>query len=310
MVSIGIPNAFGYREGARLSGTWTKTTTDGAGAGSGRSTDALLVERSVRLGRLRGHFRAWGIGSGCLLGVGVLSWILGSGGSWVFLPIVGWGLVLALHAVTYAGWTQEHKGALAAAAESVARLPTGGILLSLPESSEWRRMWNQSLEAFAAADGALVRIGTRGIEPRGDLQRGIEHVQFLLEGQARQSAALSSIYPDTPRVDDSQITEVEWKLDRAADDKLREVVQTNLQLLRDQREKVDSLRKDMDRVRETVDGFVIASQNLRLDAVRLAASDESLGSVKELRTTLSRLSDEVGIMREVEAEMGRLEDGD
>jgi hypothetical protein len=74
--------------------------------------------------------------------------------------------------------------------------------------------------------------------------------------------------------------------------------------LQARREKIEALMVERDRIAATVESFVIAADNLKLDALRLGAGERT-----SLQEPVQRLQDELEVLERVRRELVSLESG-
>jgi hypothetical protein len=271
------------------------------------SPDELLAEKKDRRALLMAHARLGGMVSAVLIAFDTIRcWGDDDATMWSLYLVALWAVGLAIHAVRFTGWAEEHRVGIEIES-SFRRVGPGGRplgLLAEPRDAEWKRLWSRLEDVHLAVDRAVDRLGAGGVEARGELQACMDHVQAIFDGASRLQHAM-----DIPgmKVDANTITEAGWRVERAETDRLRSLYQANLDLLKAQKSKVEALKQDLKRMRVCVEGFLIAAENMHLDASRLQASGElPMGSLM-LGDARRDLEDEVLVLRQVEEELERLE---
>lgn len=162
----------------------------------------------------------------------------------------------------------------------------------------------QLMPARGALDTAEMDEAERVILS-GKLDRGIEVVEEIRRGALAVGAALVDVAPDGGAALQKELGLIEEKIAATSDDRLKGVYEANRRLLEARQDKVKTLEAEQERMRATVKGFLIATQNVRLDAARLGTGQvpELLGSLSD---SLERLNDEVEVARQVESELEKL----
>ena len=272
-----------------------------------RAGDELHAEQKERRALLMAHARLGAMASVALITLDALRcWGETDSTMWSFLLVALWGVGLVVHAVRFTGWSQDHRVGLEVET-SFRRIgqdgrPTG--LLSEPRNAEWKRLWSRAEQVHLAADRAVDRLGAEGVEARGELQACMDDVQAIFDGAARLQDAMDIL---GMKVDENAITEAGWRVERAETDRLRSLYQANLDLLIAQKAKVSALMQDLKRMRACVEGFLISAENMQLDASRLQTSGGVPTGQLILGDARRALEEEVLVLRQVEAELERLE---
>ncbi len=269
--------------------------------------DELHAEQKERRALLMAHARLGAMASVALITLDALRcWGETDSTMWSLLLVALWGVGLVVHAVRFTGWSQDHRVGLEVET-SFRRIgqdgrPTG--LLSEPRNEEWKRLWARAEQVHLAADRAVDRLGAEGVEARGELQACMDDVQAIFDGAARLQDAMDIL---GMKVDENAITEAGWRVERAETDRLRSLYQANLALLIAQKAKVSALMQDLKRMRACVEGFLISAENMQLDASRLQTSGGVPTGQLVLGDARRALEEEVLVLRQVEAELERLE---
>ena len=263
----------------------------------------LLVSASRKRGLLRLHGQIFALGAPIAAAVVGVGWLLDVEIGWIATLLAGWTVGIAAHALSVLFWERANGEALARVrAANGEQTDTRLIELDVrPASQRWVRLWENAVEEFLLADEALKRLGSDGSMERSDLHASMQQVKELVQGQARLETALRSWM--SGELED-RITEARWERDRSEDEKLREMLDSNLKMLEKQKTTVESLRKDMGRLKASVERFIITAQNVHLNATRLGTRGEQGDT--GLSSSLALLEEEVRVMRQVEEELGQL----
>lgn len=284
-----------------------------------RSPEVKLLARRDRKRRgVRNHRNAYLVVNG---GLGTLNLIIGLVMGWTFpwalFPAVFWGMGLSLHALAYRNWARDHADAIADAERKLGRLPPGQAYKSLPapkdapvvegvtiRDREWIQILAKAEQAIARAREALDDVDQNAAtteEIRVQLENGLANIEQLAAGAERISEALAEIAPDGPSGLDQEIGEVDRKINAADDEQLEEVFLANRSMLIARKKKLEALDGERARMKANAEGFLIATENVRLDVAGLG-SDEA-PKAKALTEPAQRLTEEVEILRKVEAEL-------
>jgi len=272
-----------------------------------KGPDELLSEKKERRALLMAHMRLGGMCSLVLIVLDAIRcWEEPDKTMWSVYLVALWGVGLAVHMMRFAGWEERNRLGIEVES-SFRRVGPGGQplgLLAEPRDAEWKRLWTRAREVHLAVDGAVDRLGASGVEARGEIHACMDHVQAIFDGAHRLQQAMDVL---GMKVDENAITEAGWRVERAETERLRSLYQANLDLLKAQKAKVAALKRDLKRMRACVEGFLIAAENMQLDASRLQAAGElPVGSLM-LGDARKELEEEVLVLRQVEAELERLE---
>jgi hypothetical protein len=270
----------------------------------------LLKKRDRRRAGWRKHLRTYLVVNGALAVLNLVTGIAdGDIYPWAIFPAAVWGIAVALHGLGYRAWSAEKGKAIAAAEEEVARevelaVDLGADANGSPGLSTWADLIGRCRVAVTRAAEALDDAGEE-TETRKELEAGLERVERLAKGASRIRKALIDVAPGGSRALDEVVADLDGRVTSVEDERLREVYQANRSLVVARKAKIETLEDEERRMRATAEGFLLAAENLRLDAARLTA-----GEAPELRalieTPLERLAEEVEIVRKVEAELGSL----
>lgn len=245
---------------------------------------------------------------------------------WFLYVTASWGIGVVIHGLNYRGWVKDHDAYLRRARVTVeqldddesAQLPdpsSHGLpkgkkdIPALPSGGDG---WGELIEECSAAvDVAKEALSAAGMDEAervilsDKLDRGLLVVDEIRRGALAVGAALVDVAPDGGAALDEELGLLEEKITATNDDRLKGVYEANRRLLEARQDKVTTLEAEQERMRATVKGFLIATQNVRLDAARLGTGQvpELLGSLSD---SLERLNDEVEISRQVESELETL----
>lgn len=248
--------------------------------------------------------------------------LFAGGGVWFVYPLVGWGMGLAVHALNHRSWKRENAAQLVRAEEILGLTPVAPAPLSSsastaapvpaspenrleddPAQAEWESLLGRCRGAVGAAERSLEQLrGGGGLEARAQLKAGLERVEELAKGARRIRNVLSDMAPEGADALEVELRMLDGRIAEATDERLKKVYAQNRQLLSDRRDKIRRLEAEEQRMQATGQGFLLAADNIRLDAARLAAGHSPrIGPA--LTAPLERLDEEVELMRQVEAEL-------
>jgi len=275
----------------------------------------LLEKREKKRRAFRGHWHAYVMVMLGLLVMNVATWMVtGLAFPWFLFPAAGWGIGFGIHALNHRAWLADNARELRAAEAALGlghtteALPAGQVLAALPAPSDpFRRLVAECQAAVEKAEEALLAVDSPAAAFEAaivQLHEGLENLEHLAEGAARIDAALAEIAPGGVSALTAQLEAADEAIASTRDDRLREVHHQNRTLLVARRAKVEALVADRERMLANGRGFLLATENLRLDAARLGAGEEA--SAAALHAPLERLNDEVEVLRKVEAELATL----
>jgi hypothetical protein len=274
--------------------------------------ERLLAHRDKKRRSFRGHWHAYVSVMGGLGIMNLVTWLLvGIPFPWVLFPVAMWGMGFGIHGLNYRAWVKDNASAVMAAESALGLLPPGQPNFQLEagplELDPWQQLIQECRTAVTRTGEALSSLDHPAQDIDGTiahLDEGLEKIERLAEGAARIDHALAEISPGGFEVLQQSIEDVEASINGASDSALREVYHANRTLLVARKAKVQALLSDRERMMANAKGFLLATQNLRLDTARIG-SDE-LGKSSQLTAPLERLSEEVEILRKVESELSRL----
>lgn len=290
-----------------------------ANRGKNRPTagEKLLIRRERKRRRLRSHTQSF---ISVLLGLAMINVITGIASGqffpWVLIVAAAWGMGLSMHLFGYRGWLEDNRRALLAAEAELgveelgveekapprvaASASKSGPVLGDPS---WAALLDRCRAAVASAEQSLTDAGGDR-ETSARLKAGLVDVEKLATGAEKVRRALAEIAPDASALD-MEIARLDGRINAAADERLREVYLANRTLLQARKAKVSALRSERERMGASAEGFLLAVENVRLDAARIGAGHVPALSAA-LGDTLDRLSAEVDILRQVEEELETL----
>lgn len=286
----------------------------------------LRLYRAKRRG-WQGHFRSFIGVNGGLAAINLITGLTADNlYPWVLYVTASWGIGLVIHGLEYRGWVKDHKTLIRNAQMRVEQLEDESELLPEAQAAALPKMGKKKTPALPAGDpdwDALIDECTGAVDVAKEaldatsmdeaervilvdkLERGLAVVEEIRGGAFAVRAALVDVAPDGGEALDEELRQLEEKIEATADDRLKNVYEANRRLLEARHDKVRTLEAEQERMRATTKGFLIAAQNVRLDAARLGTGQvpELLGSLSE---SLDRLDDEVELARQVERELETL----
>lgn len=260
--------------------------------------ERLIQTRNRRVRGLRAHTRAFVIVNGFM----VLLWatvglVVGSWFPWFVFPLLGWGMGYTFHAVGTRAWLAERQDDIARAEKQL------GLAPPQDETRRWAELRRRCEAAVRSAHEALAQtMGDDGLHEH--LESGHAQTVALLDGAERLDATLAEVVPGGMQGLRAELARVEGAWSQAEDPGLRSVHAQNRALLQARREKIEALMVERDRIAATVESFVIAADNLKLDALRLGAGERT-----SLQEPVQRLQDELEVLERVRRELVSLESG-
>ncbi len=274
------------------------------------AAEILLKKARNKHRQWRGHLRAYAV---VVPGIAVLNWVLASAGDvlpFAAIVAVGWGMGLAIHGLSYRSWLGEHGEQLERARLAVHAEQQAAQAERLPELAAdpaWQDLVRRTRAEVAATREALQEPphGMDADDLRLQLDGGLESLESLASGAVGLRRALDAVAPGGSDGIREQLAGIEARISAASDPQLKQVQQANRELLQARLTRVATLNTEAERMKARADGFLLAVQNIRLDASRLAA-----GAVfdADLAEPVARLAEEVELLRQVEAELADLGD--
>jgi hypothetical protein len=286
---------------------------------------ALLRRYKKKRSALLGHLRSFIGVNGGLAAINLITGLTADTlYPWFLYVTASWGIGLVIHGLNYRGWLKDHEPELRRARVTVEQIDDDPPELSSPTTSKLAqgkappalppgdRAWDELIEeCFGAVDAAREALDGAEMDDAervilsDKLDRGLEVVEEIRRGAFAVGTALVDVAPDGGAALDKELTQLEEKIEATKDERLKGVYEANRRLLEARQDKVKTLEAEQERMRATVNGFLIATQNVRLDAARLGTGQvpELLGSLSD---SLDRLNDEVEVARQVESELEKI----
>ena len=243
-----------------------------------------------------------------------------------FPVLVFWGVGLLFHRFGYRAWLRENQPLFelhkidpdqpdpspSTSPPSRPPSPEKGTQSGLGTqaqpalSPQWEQLVTRCRRAVEAARRALVEqnpaAGTDEIEAR--LGSGLADIVRLARGGARLETLLAELAPEVGS-GPAALRSLEQTLAATTDPKLREVYEGHRALLRAREERLAQLRSELTRIRATIEGFILAVENVRLDLAR-KGSPTIHNASSNLRDFLRKLDDELDVLASVEVELDGL----
>ena len=266
--------------------------------------EQLIAERDRRQQEWQSHLHSYiSVNAGLLVMNLVTATISGAMVPWAIFPMLGWGMGLGIHMLNHRAWEMSNREAVRSAEEQlgIAPPPQAHLLTSGSDDDPWPDLLMSCEAAVVRARALMTEVHPAATEALTDLQDGLATVERLAESADRVQQVLDGMQTG-PRQIDTQIAALDKKIGNIQDDALREAELANRALLVARRAKIDALHADRDRMLAKARGFLLAVENLHLDAARLSGPDASDG----LSAPIHRLTEEVEILRSVDAELKQL----
>lgn len=260
--------------------------------------EKLLKRRDRRKRKLREHTRSYVIVNTFLASLWlVLGLTTGAWFPWFLFPLLGWGMGYTFHAVGTASWLAENRRAIA---QAESRL---GIAAPAEEGGRWKALRARCEAAVRKAHQALAQSVADDDKIHDGLQQGLEQTLALLDGAERLDRTLATLSPNGTQGLQAELARVEGAWSEARDEGLKDLHAQNRALLQSRREKIEAMLVERERIVATVEGFIIAADNLQLDALRLGRGEPLLA----LQEPVKRLQDELEILEKVRSELMSVE---
>lgn len=294
--------------------------------------EKLVKEVQARRVAIRHHASAYIFVNAFLLLVNALT-VAGSGVWWFLLVAGGWGVGLGIHAVNHFFWIADRRReiaqaerALEASVEAWGDMRASGVERALepgvprrvlastnppavehePVDPAWADLMARVRRAAEGARSELHRLGAQGRDAADRLDEGLADAVRLHEGADRLALTVRGLAPEGAQALSAQLEAIEGKRDGAEDPRLRNAYASNAELLRALQGKVAAIDQDRERMRISVEGFLLSAQNLQIDAARLSAGDPVSTDFSGVEGPTARLAEEVTILRTVEDELRSL----
>ncbi|MEM1026032.1 MAG: 2TM domain-containing protein [Myxococcota bacterium] len=260
--------------------------------------ERLLRKRERKRKGFRGHTQSFLVVNAFLIALWAVGFVSGGGGyPWFVFPLLGWGMGWTFHALGYRSWLTDNRQALQAAERML--LPEG------QQEAELER-WDQLVERCRSTVEQTKEALSSHPElevAQAELGESLDQVTRLAEGGRDIEQAISAIVPDGVDGLDTRLAAAESAWSNTEDPGLKSAHEQNWTLLRKRREKIAALQSERDRIVATLEGFVLAAENLRLDALRQAKGDLDPAA---LQAPVRRLQQEVEVLEKVRSELAAL----
>ena len=276
----------------------------------------LLAERDERHEQWRGHLHSYiSVNAGLLVMNVVMAVLSGTVFLWSIFPLIGWGIGLGIHTLKHRAWMVDHADELETAETRLGRItapkpkpkakPAQPLRLRSPAKNNpdpWPALLAAARQAVERAKGLVTEVHPAATGAVRDLASGLEHVEKLAEGAKRIRRLLEELSAGGSDGLEQQIQALDIRIGETTDENLREAHLANRALLIARRAKIEALRTDSDRMLAKAQGFLLAVENLHLDAARLSGPEGS----DTLSAPIQRLTEEVQILRSVDAELQQM----
>ncbi|GEM_PF-2238473 len=230
---------------------------------------------------------------------------------WFVFPAIGWGIGLGIHTLNYRSWLTDKKDDIerarleVAAGEPAQEVQRAAIAPSAPDvarDAKWADLVRRCRIAVAESKQSLAKSDNTELlvdEVAVRLDDGLKNVEQLASGAVTLKRAMQSVVPEGTEGLSERIAELDAKIANATDPSLTDVYRSNRALLDARSAKLKALGQEHERMQARAEGFLLAVENIRLDASRLSTP----GQIDTLTEPLKQLSDEVAILRDVESEL-------
>ncbi len=283
-----------------------------------QSPEERLVRKAAKKKRdWLGHRNAYIATNAGLLGINLATTMFGAEFMpWFLFPLMGWGIGLGIHALNYRTWKAENSGRLERA-EAVLALqsPEQAALVQAFEAPPpeiaidplWSDLLTRCRRAAERARKSLSEADaddTLALELGARLDEGLSHLEQLARGAVDLKRSVTSVEPEGYQGLQRRIIELERRIHDTDDSGLRDIHRANRDLLAARAGKVRAIESERERMQARAEGFLLAVENIRLDASRLRSG--AVPAPDTLTEPLKHLSDEVHIMQQVRADLAEL----
>ncbi len=271
---------------------------------------ALLRTRDRRYRRWRRHIQAWlavcdGLGALNLL-VAVTTGITFP---WALIPMIGWGVGLSLHGMVYRSWSKDNAQQIAAAERSLGLAAPEQKALPAPGKDPLEQLVQRAHIVVGRAQDALTEADIEGRASSeldsaavcAELDLGLENLEKLVQSGLRVRRVIFE-HGESDELED-KIAQIDARMVGASPD-IEIALQENRALLLERRARIQGLTHEVERLEARAEGFILAAENLCLEASRI---DAGTGGVEAVAEPLERLKEELSVMRKVEAELAGLQ---
>lgn len=243
-------------------------------------------------------------------------WLLKMPRIWAVFPAVGWGIGLAVHFLQHRAWMRRRWPRIQQAERLLGAVDNergrdGPPQRALADPS-WQALMRRARGVLGQLDDDVRKLDDDeavALDGLGaQLEEGFGQLEKLARGADKVYRALDDATPDGDSGLQRQLEAMDRRIASSDDPRVRRVQQANRDLLEARIGKLDALRAERERLRETGEGFVLALENVRLDLARIGASRLRAGSLREtldhpdgaLAEAIARISVEVDVLREVD----------
>ena len=278
-----------------------------AGPRDDRSPEELLLaERDERQRQWRDHLHTYiSVNSGLIVMNLVMATFAGSLVPWFIFPAIGWGMGLGAHGLNHRAWMSDNRAQITAAETKLGIAPPSTRLLNAPEEADldpWEQLLVSCDEAVRRAKTLLGEVHPAATGAVVDLEEGLATVERLAAGAERIETVLEGLAPQGRKGLERQIAKLDQQITQTEDAGLKEAHLANRALLISRRAKLEALIADRDRMFANAQGFLLAVENLHLDAARVGNPEMP----DALSAPIDRLTEEVQILRRVGDELKRV----
>ena len=267
--------------------------------------ELLLAERDERQRKWRDHLHTYiSVNSGLIVMNLVMATFAGSLVPWFIFPAIGWGMGLSAHGLNHRAWMSDNRARITAAEARLGIAPPSTPLLTAPTDTvdPWDQLLESCDQAVRRAKTLITEVHPAATGAVVDLEEGLATIERLAMGAQRIQAVLEGLAPRGREGLERQIAQLDAQITQTEDAGLKEAHLANRALMISRRAKLEALIADRDRMFAKAQGFLLAVENLHLDAARVS-SPEVLDT---LSTPIGRLTEEVQILRKVDDELKRV----
>lgn len=270
--------------------------------------ERLLAERDHRQHQWRKHLNTFiAVNAGLVMMNVVMAVLSGSLVVWSIFPLIGWGIGMSIHTLNHRAWLVAYDSRLTAAEVKLGIAPSQtSMSRALPAGAAGHDPWPALLEAcekaVARATELITTVHPAASSAVSDLTAGLASVERLAEGAERINGVLRSLVADPDGLQ-REIDALDHRITGIDNESLKQAELANRALLMARKAKIEHLQSDRDRMLAKAKGFLLAVENLHLDAARLSGPD----ATEVLSSPIHRLSEEVEILRRVDSELHQLD---
>lgn len=274
--------------------------------------ERLLAERDERQTQWRSHLHTYiSVNFGLFAMNMVMMVLFGKFIPWFIFPVLGWGMGLGIHTLNHRAWMADNHGRLRAAEAKLGIAPPPPVPqltagnpepTALPNNNPWPALLADCNAAVERAKTLMAEVHPAATDALVNLDEGLETVATLSEGATRIQEVLDEMAMGGARDLRKQIEDVDRRISGTEDEGLKQAHLANRALLLSRQAKLEALKADQDRMLVKAQGFLLAVENLHLDAARLSGPE----APDVLSEPIHRLTEEVQILRKVDVELKQL----